>query len=36
MNLPHVDEGRDCIADRRDVVTFEEKDRATKPSNAEM
>jgi hypothetical protein len=36
MKLPHVDEGWDCIADRRDVVPFEEKDRATKPSNAQM
>jgi hypothetical protein len=31
MNLPDVDEGWDRIADRRDVVAFEEKDGATKP-----
>lgn len=36
MNLPRIDQGRDCVADRCDVVTFEEKDRATKPSNAHV
>lgn len=36
MNLPRIDQGRDCVADRCDVVTFEEKDRTTKPSNTKM
>ena len=36
MNFPRIDEGWNRIADRSDVVTFEEKDRTTKPSNTKM